>query len=109
MRYLFYLFLCFSLNLYAGELTDARKLTNIGCHKNDDTCWVMVEGTAVVPNNCKSTFIRWRKQQDVNGEAIFSHLTSAFFAGKKIMFYLSDGCFTPQPEYPTFNYYHIVN
>ncbi|TQV76450.1 hypothetical protein FLL45_00340 [Aliikangiella marina] len=91
-----------------AQSTGNVAITNIGCHNHDDTCFVEIAGPAVGPESCKSNSIRWRRTADANGEATFSMITAAYFAGNKVRITTSGSCFSRQPNYPTIAYMSVV-
>ena len=62
-----------------------REVLNVGCHRHDHTCYMTISGDPVGPEACSSISIRWNKN-DANGDAIFSLVTSAFYANRKVSF-----------------------
>jgi len=105
---LFVILLIYPLIGYT-ESSGPRTINYIGCHKNDNTCYVTINGSPVGPATCSSTSIRWNETNDANGKAALALLTTAFIAGKQVVFYISDNvCYTNQPQYPTFSYYNIA-
>lgn len=78
----------------------------MGCHLNDKTCYVILDGAPFGPESCMSTWVRWREDA-ANGKAALALLTSAFLSEKKVRFHLSDTCFANQPTYPTFMYFWV--
>ncbi|MFY0563292.1 hypothetical protein ACN28E_05565 [Archangium lansingense] len=87
--------------------TGLRTITNIGCHLNNNTCWVDISGSAVGPANCRATSIRFNITAP-NGKNIFSLMTAAFLAGKQVSFELPDTCYVDQPIYPTLTYMNFI-
>ena len=105
--------LCLILLIYPfvsySESSGARSITAIGCHKSDNTCFLSISGAPVGPANCSSTSLRWNETNDANGKAALALLTTAFMAGKLVIFYVTDNaCYTYQPNYPTFSYFNIA-
>ncbi|MGK3962892.1 hypothetical protein WMF38_01705 [Sorangium sp. So ce118] len=92
----------------SAEATGQRQILQIGCHLNDDICYVTISGSAAGPSRCRSTSIRWNSQSSTNGKNLLSLLTAAYLAGKKVNFAVSDSaCFSDQPTYPTFDYANV--
>ena len=91
----------------AGTSSGDRNILNIGCHKNDNTCFVTISGSAVGPTGCSSTSVRWNAELNANGKAALTHLTSAFIANKKIAFQISDSCYKYQTNDPTFDWWYV--
>jgi hypothetical protein len=90
-----------------AQSSGPRTITQVGCHRHDHICYIVISGAAVGPEECKSTSIRWNKN-DPNGEAIFTLVTSAFYADKQIQFTPSNSCFVSQSNYPTMSYLSVV-
>ncbi len=81
-----------------------RFINNIGCHLNDGTCYVYVDGDAVGPTDCSSNSIRWNKDNANSGKETLSLLMTAAIARKKVNFQISNSCYKYQAGYPTFTY-----
>lgn len=94
----------FSSSVHA-QVTPPLKLTVIGCHTNNNTCYVSIAGDPVGNANCQSTSIRWDVETTPNGERALAMLTSAFYAGKKVQFAIPD--YTCHGAHPTFSYFNI--
>lgn len=83
--------------------TDYRRVLDFGCHRQDGTCYVTVEGAPVGASTCTSTSIRWNSKDDVNGKNWLALIMFAKATGKRVGFYVS-GCYLPQPVFPTFGH-----
>lgn len=81
-----------------------KEIESIGCHLNDDTCYVIVNGDAVGPSECPSNSIRWKKDSSVSGKETLSLLTAAFMANKRVHFNITNTCIG---KYPTFSYFSV--
>ncbi|APD95717.1 hypothetical protein BM523_17900 [Alteromonas mediterranea] len=101
------LFLLSSLLIWSADAqsVELKEIKSIGCHLNDDTCYVTVSGTAVGPSQCNSKSLRWRKDASVSGKETLSLLTTAFVTQKKVHFNIVESCIG---NYPTFNYFSVT-
>jgi hypothetical protein len=105
-RYLSIMFLS-PMIAHAGTSSGDRDVLDIGCHKNDHTCFVTVSGDPVGPAACSSRSIRWNVENDANGKVALTHLTTAFAAGKKVFFRVNDTCYRYQTNFPTFDWWQV--
>lgn len=87
----------------AGTTTGYRNILDFGCHKNDGTCYVTIDGAAVGDITCTSNSVRWDSKNDVNGKTWLALIMAAKAQGKRVSFYI-DGCYASQPMFPTFGY-----
>ena len=100
------LFLLFTFaNVDPARSNIHRHIMEIGCHLNDGTCYVTIDGEQVGPESCKSTSIRWNKETSVSGKETFSLLMTAFAAGHLVQFRVLDSCYE---SYPTFSYIKVI-
>lgn len=99
--------LLFPAITYAGTSSCDREILNIGCHRVSHTCFATISRTPVGPGTCSSNSIRWHSENDFNGKIALAHLTTAFVAGKKVSFHVSDICYTYQSQFPTFNWWIV--
>jgi hypothetical protein len=99
--------LVFSTGAMAGTNSGARDIKSIGCHKNDNICFIEIDGGAVGPSSCSKTSVRWNTETDVAGKSAFSLFTAAYFAGKKVELRVSDTCFKDQTAFPTYDWFYI--
>ncbi len=104
----FFVFLVASslLNSANSQGFELKEIKSIGCHLNNDTCYVTVSGSAVGSAQCNSKSLRWRKDANISGKETLSLLTTAFIAGKKVHFNITESCLG---NYPTFNYFTITH
>jgi hypothetical protein len=79
-------------------------IDTMGCHLVNNTCYVYVDGAPVGPTECSSTSIRWDEQNSPGGKNALALITSAFMAGKRINFAISETCYG---AYPRFSYFNI--
>lgn len=105
---IFVMCLPFYANAQTGN-SGAREITSIGCHKEDNTCFFQISGSPVGPSSCNETSVRFNSALDKNGENTLSLLTAAYFANKKVTLNIVDECYLYQQNFPTFNYFTIVN
>ena len=85
-----------------------RYIINMGCHINDNTCYVYVSGAAVGPStSCTSTSIRWNRGASPNGESTLELLKSALISHKLVNFEISSYCYPLQNNYPTFDWIQV--
>lgn len=91
----------------AAGLSGYRTIVDIGCHLTNNTCYAYLDGEPVGPPECQRDSIRWNEQTAPNGKSTLALLTSAFMAGKKVSFYVTDVCYEDQPAYPTFSYINV--
>lgn len=95
-------FTCMAGLAHADEITGDRNILGYGCHKNDGTCFVFLDGPAFTGGpECTGTQIRWDAKNDVNGKSWLAIIMMAAANKKKISFYVS-GC--QSPNHPTFLY-----
>lgn len=94
--------------LYAEGSIGPRKILNIGCHLNDTTCYVTVEGSAVGPTQCSNTSIRWNESSSPGGKNTLALLMGAHMSGKPVLFYILDTCYASS-IYPTFSYINVFS
>ncbi len=87
----------------AGAPSGYRNILDFGCHKNDGTCYVTIDGAAVGDITCSSNSVRWDSKNDINGKTWLALIMAAKAQGKRVSFYI-DGCYVNQPAYPTFGY-----
>ncbi len=81
--------------------TGLRTITGMGCHLHDNTCWVLISGTAVGPTSCRTNTLRFDSSLP-NGKNILSMVTGAYLAGRQANFEVVDtACYTPQSGDPT--------
>lgn len=98
---------CYFLNmnsLNASEVVN-REILDMGCHLNDNTCYVTLSGEAVGPEGCKAINVRWNESSTANGKNILALLTTAFVAEKNVKLRITDSCYG---IYPTFDYITIL-
>ncbi len=94
---------------YASEgLTGYRNLTSFGCHLEDGTCFVEIDGNSVGASTCISNTIRFNVLNSLNGRNWLSLLQTAYIAKKQVNLNI-EGCYVNQPTYPTFNFGYINN
>ena len=92
--------------VYAGEFTGARTISHIGCHLNDDTCFVELDGSPVGGSvGCATNSVRWAVNTKPSGKSWLALFTAAHLTGKKVGLQI-DGCHT-QPAFPTFSYGYV--
>jgi len=87
----------------AAGHTGPKKILEVGCHKEDGTCFATIEGGAVGPSSCRSGSIRW-STADANGKSILSLLLGAYLAEKPANFWIIDSCFSGNTSFPTFSF-----
>jgi len=92
-----------SSSVFSASMSGPRKITEIGCHAGDNTCFVGVDGAVVGPASCSGVSIRWDSSSSA-GKNQLSLLMAAYMAGKSVNFYILDGCYSAQTTYPTFGY-----
>jgi hypothetical protein len=81
--------------------TGLRTITNLGCHLNDDTCWVNFTGDAAGPAQCRTTEARFSAGSP-GGKNLLALLTGAFLSGKQVNFGVHDTtCYPANSAYPT--------
>jgi hypothetical protein len=102
--------LVFFSNAYGGiTYPGSRKIVDIGCHKNDNTCFISIDGEPAGPSdNCRRNSIRWNVEE-ANGKAALTHFTAAYFAGKRVKLGIDSSCYPHQSNFPTFHHYYIVD
>ncbi|GLQ75931.1 hypothetical protein [Vibrio penaeicida] len=100
MKRLFTLSVLLMTSHFATASSGWREITQLGCHLNDGTCYATLD-TAVGPSKCRSTSIRWNKDNAASGKETLSLLMTASAAGKKVRFNVVEQCYG---NYPTFNY-----
>jgi hypothetical protein len=97
----------FSANILAQEgSTGFRNIIGFGCHLNDGACYFDIDGGAVGLAECLSSNIRFNSQDTINGKTWLSLLQIALTTGKRIQLNIV-GCYSLQPNYPTFNFGRI--
>lgn len=96
LRYLLALvFVCLAGLVHADEDTGARTILGYGCHMNDGTCYVNIDGPAVTGGpECTGTQLRWDAKNNVNGKSWLAMIMMAAANGKKVQFFAS-GCMSP--------------
>lgn len=96
--------MCLVANTGVAQPTGYVKILRLGCHVTDDTCYVLLDlDSPLGPESCPGKSFRW-SANSVNGQAVLSQLTAAFFADKTVSLNAS-GCH--QNQYPSFSYYNI--
>lgn len=93
-------FVCLAGMAQADEDTGARNILSYGCHTNDGTCYVNIDGPAVTgASECSGTQLRWDAKNSANGKSWLSMIMLAAATGKKVQFFVS-GC--QSPGFPAF-------
>lgn len=88
----------------AAGLSGYRSIQSIGCHRSDGTCYIDIDGPAVTGGSgCTSNSVRWDSKNDTNGKNWLALVMLAKSLNKKINLNI-DGCYSPQPSYPTFTF-----
>lgn len=99
------LLFAFSGNAYADGDTGPRNIVTYGCHKNDGTCYVILDGPLITgAPECAGNDIRWDAKNDVNGKTWLSIIMLAASTGQKISLHVS-GCFG---QFPAFSYGSVI-
>jgi len=83
-------------------------IEDIGCHKNDNICFIRIE-TIVGPAACQSSSVRFETAKDAAGTSALALFTAAFFADKHVRLQISNSCFAYQSGYPTFDWFHVLD
>lgn len=92
---------------FAGETVSNRKITDIGCHLTDGTCYVTLYGEPFgAYENCPSkiTNVFRFNSTTVHGRRAYASFYGAFLAKKNVEVYI-DGCY--ETGSPTITYYHV--
>jgi hypothetical protein len=98
----------FSQNCLAAEYS-FRSILEFGCHKNDGTCYVNLDGPPLTGGaGCVGNHIRWDAKNDANGKNWLALMMMAKALNKRVALYI-DGCYVNQPSIPTFAYGSIEN
>jgi hypothetical protein len=83
--------------------TGLRTITDVGCHHNNEVCWVNISGAPVGPAACSNNNIRFSTAQ--YGKNTLSLLTAAFLAGRQVNIEVQDSaCFAGDLRFPTLNW-----
>lgn len=95
-------------SVYAGEDIFDRKIIDIGCHRDNGICYVIVDGQSFgsslgCPYGLTNQF-RFDDADSINGRRAYASLYAAFLLGKSISVYLS-GC--TQQGAPLLQYFHV--
>lgn len=95
---------------WAGEDLGTRKISNLGCHNGDGTCYVTLEGATFgsslgCPNAPVPEF-RFDNADTDAGKRSYATFLSAFLYGKPVVVHV-DGC--TQQGYPKLQYFRVVN
>lgn len=90
-----------------AQSSGARKITSVGCHIKDNTCFVTIDGDPVGPDSCKSNSVRWNSDTNPNGKLAYSSFQAATVTKQQIYLEISTVCYIDQPLYPTFLWYSI--
>ncbi len=98
----------FSMSSFAGEIVE-RNIKSFSCSVGQRVCSVDISGDAVGPRECPATTLYFKVNSDNNGDAVFSLLSSAFFANKKVKFTLSDSCADSGEPKATFDSVQVLN
>lgn len=98
----------FSVNSVAGEIVE-RNIKSFSCTVGQRHCSVEISGDVVGPRECPSNTLYFKASSDNNGDAIFSLLSSAFFASKRVKFALSDNCIDRNDPKTTFDSVQVLN
>lgn len=99
---------CVSTQSFAGESVE-RTIKSMSCANGQRVCTIEVAGDVLGPRECPSTQLAFKLASDNNGDAVFSLLSSAFFANKKVRFTLSDQCIGSGEPKPTFEMVQVLN
>ena len=87
---------------HADEWSGYRNILSFGCHKGDGTCFVEVDGAPINGGStCIGNSIRWDAKKEANGKSIFALIAIAKATNKKVGFAIQ-GCYSLQPQFPTF-------
>jgi hypothetical protein len=86
-----------------AQSTGFRNIKGFGCHKNDGTCFVNVDGDPVNVAGCTSNSIRWNSLSDPGGRSWMTLIALAISLNRRVIFELS-GCYSNQIIFPTFSY-----
>lgn len=98
----------FYSSLSSAESSGWRELNEMGCHNVNGICYIKISGDSVGPDSCRRTSIRWDKNLDPNGDAIYSSLLAAFHSSFEVNITLvDDACFVSNPDYPTISYINV--
>jgi hypothetical protein len=88
----------------AAEVSGWRTIREMGCHRLDGTCFVVPGGAAVTGGpGCVSNLVRWDSKGDASGKNWLALFMQAKATGKRVSLYV-EGCYTAQPQDPTFGY-----
>jgi hypothetical protein len=99
----------FSHSCWADEWPGYRAILDFGCHKNDGTCYMTLDGPPVTGGpECISNSVRWDAKNDANGKNWLALVMMAKALNKRVGLYIS-GCYVNQPSLPTFTYGSIEN
>ena len=90
-----------------AENSGPRSITQVGCHRYNNVCYVAISGDPVGPEGCSSISVRWNKNE-ANGEAILTLATSAFYADKQVKLSIPATCFVTQDTFPTLSYLTVL-
>ena len=96
-----------SFSAYSAEGdTGWRNITGFGCHLNDGTCYMDIDGPAVGPAECLSNNVRFDVLGSMNGKTWLAMIKTAYLLGKEVRFNIK-GCYSFQPLFPTFSWGRI--
>ncbi|MCL2914652.1 hypothetical protein L2725_12825 [Shewanella corallii] len=98
-----------SFPLYANSYSGPRTIKSIGCHKRDNICFIEIDGAAVGPSGCHATSVRFETEKEIAGKSAFSLFTAAYFSGKRVNLKVSETCFQYQTNFPTYDWFYIVD
>jgi len=99
--------LSFSSASNSAEWSGFRNIVELGCMKSEGTCWVTLEGSAMTgAPGCSSPALRWDVKNDANGKNFYALFLLAQASKKRVALNV-DGCYSAQPNYPTFTFGQI--
>lgn len=92
----------------ADVRTGPRKITTMGCQPFDTTgtCYATLDGAAFGPSGCIGNTVRWNTQT-LGGQNTLALILAAYSANKPVDLNITDTCYSPAPQYPTFSFFFM--
>jgi hypothetical protein len=91
----------------AADWSGFRTIQEFGCHKVDGTCYMTIDGPPVTGGaGCTSNSVRWDLKDDAGGKNWLALVMLAKSLNKRVGVAV-DGCYLPEPMFPTFAYGYI--
>ena len=82
-----------------------RRITSLGCHNLDDTCFVVLDGPVFQESGCgigATNQVRWDNGNTDRGKRAYASFLSAYMANRMVLI-VTTGC--SGQGYPNLNFY----